>query len=421
MIHRWRKTGVAKQKLRTTLLLGMTFNFSGGCDVTDYSVQPPRIPLDGTTYRLLTEIVTLGPLREGEVIRVSVEGDGISQFRVLVKARDSKQGFVVVSGGRARRDHTFRIPESAEYALQIPNEAEGDLFLHGPRVAVSRRDPDYRPPSEQRVLVVFEPGFLSDPGLHDPTADDAEIRKAFFESVSGVVQNGVLERLRFVFDDTPIRILDENMDELPEEPYSRITLCGNRVQSAEGCSGDSVPGSITCDDSVFFGRVLPEASQEPACLEEREGALPCDGNAQLSDLGNQDQKDRAVVYVGSFQGRGPECFLASVDSVNAMIMGLSHTAAHEIGHLIGLEHVALNDIMKRSPTEAFQRELGICPGQLVEDRGSGAGAGEGLVSTMIHQDPIFYLRANFDWNPPSGRQSILSNRFCVSPSLREFP
>jgi len=131
--------------------------------------------------------------------------------------------------------------------------------------------------------------------------------------------------------------------------------------------------------------------------------------SRVDVTGNRVLDDEAVVYVGSFQGRGENCRFAVINSVNNVILALARTAAHEIGHLVGLYHVPLTDIMERAPTLSFQRELDFNRGQIVLDRGRPLQTSEvdnvingGLevlfepvVLTTIIQDPEFYFRIIF--------------------------
>ena len=85
--------------------------------------------------------------------------------------------------------------------------------------------------------------------------------------------------------------------------------------------------------------------------------------------------------------------------MNNIVLGLSQTAAHEIGHLVGLFHVALTDIMDRSPTLAFQRELSFARGQVLIDArtelADGTAEASSLLLTSVIQDPEIYFGSNF--------------------------
>ena len=89
--------------------------------------------------------------------------------------------------------------------------------------------------------------------------------------------------------------------------------------------------------------------------------------------------------------------------MNNIILGLAQTAAHEIGHLVGLYHVPLTDIMDRSPTGAFQRELVLARGQLLIDsqtvQPNGTVTTSTSVLTTVLQDPDLYFRSIFDVAP----------------------
>ena len=116
------------------------------------------------------------------------------------------------------------------------------------------------------------------------------------------------------------------------------------------------------------------------------------------ELGNQKLDDEAVVYVGSFQGRGETCRSAATDSVNNVVLTLAQTAAHEIGHLVGFYHTQLIDIMNRSATLGFQRELNFERGQIeIEVQRNGQIITEAL--TTVIQEPALYFLTNFDSSP----------------------
>jgi hypothetical protein len=103
-------------------------------------------------------------------------------------------------------------------------------------------------------------------------------------------------------------------------------------------------------------------------------------SGQRIDVGNQDPNDSAAVYVGSFRGT----FV--LDSVNNIINPLAVTGAHEAGHLLGLNHTALDGLMTRNLSFAFQRQLGFQRSQIVLDAGSGP-----EVFTNVVQDPHVYF------------------------------
>ena len=232
------------------------------------------------------------------------------------------------------------------------------------------------------MLVTFDDGFLSNPGLFDPESQSDE-DQAFFASIDPLVRDGITERLQTIFGDTPIALSFDSANP-PDEPYSTLRFSPERVLADDTTLNDAAlpptdPTRPECATRVVFGRVLPEGA--------------------LLDPGNSKQDDQAVVYVGSFQGRGATCQSAAINSVNNIVLGLSQTAAHEIGHLIGLYHVALTDIMDRSPTQAFQRELGFQPGQLLIDAVSD-GQVTSTVLTTVKQDPSLYFSSAFAADSP---------------------
>ena len=83
------------------------------------------------------------------------------------------------------------------------------------------------------------------------------------------------------------------------------------------------------------------------------------------------------------------------NSVTAVSLTLAQVGAHEIGHLLGLQHVDQIDIMNRSATIAFStRELDFSRGQLQFDFISGSEL-QSFVFTSLIQDPEAYFDAVF--------------------------
>jgi hypothetical protein len=235
-------------------------------------------------------------------------------------------------------------------------------------------------PHRQIVVVSFDDGYLTNPGLWDPV-DATQADRDLLDSLSGLVADGIMTMLRDMFADSPIEIVAES-GAPPGEPSSRLTFKPDRVLADDQDTIDTAlppadPTRPQCQARVVFGEVLP-----------RDASI---------DLGNRILDDEAVVYVGSFQGRGEECWFAAINSVNNIVLSLSQTAAHEIGHLVGLHHVEQIDLMNRSATLAFFRKLPFTRGQVQLDRFRN-GERSSEVFTSIIQDPAVYFRSIFAAN-----------------------
>ncbi len=372
----------SRRGLGWLLLLAAVWPAGAGCDILSgglpWGVNPfvdlDPVALDGVARRMAYDVAPLGELDAGAVIRVEVTGQAVEAVLILAENPDSINSGLLTGGGPANAAFNYRVQASGRYyvfALFDPQTGEAQRLA---TLAVGFGDPAYRPPAEQVVRVIFEEGYLTEPGLVDPESFTDEERQVLAD-LSDLVRAEVLDRLRGLFAGTPIEILGED-DPLPNAPWSELHyLSERRLAGADEWFDAALPPLLPehpeCRDVVIFGEVLPHGA--------------------FVDPGNQVLDDQAAVYVGSFQGRGADCRSAAIDSVGSIVLGLSHTGAHEIGHLVGLFHVPLTDIMNRSPTLAFQRELSFERGQiLVED------ATQGQVLTTVIQDPEFYFQAIFD-------------------------
>jgi hypothetical protein len=102
------------------------------------------------------------------------------------------------------------------------------------------------------------------------------------------------------------------------------------------------------------------------------------------DPGNRIPDDDAVVFVGSYLDQS-----GLLVSTNDLVNILAHSAAHEMGHLVGLMHVfRRSDIMWGEPNVAFTRQLDLGRGQVM----FGGWRSEDLYAIpFIYQDPDKYL------------------------------
>lgn len=364
------------------------FFFTAGCPTvpTNNLINPyrdvPPIELDGLPHVITSTLTPIGAFIVGDVISIHVAGQNIDAVLILKEDDQNVEAGIVASGGQANTTLQYRIVVPGRYFIFVQFDPQLSASQLQATITASLGDPAFTPQTNQSVRIVFANNFLSDPGLYDPTSGDISDQQ-FFESISGQVQDGIMQRLQTIFANTPITIIAESAP-LPPAPFSTVTFFPDRVVADNPTLTDSAlppsdPTRPECQVRVVFGEVLPRGSN--------------------LDVGNKIHDDNAAVYVGSFQGRGETCQSAAINSINTIVLGLSQTAAHEIGHLIGFYHVPLTDIMDRSPTQAFQRELIFDRGQLLIDSQTTSFGGISEISTIllttVIQDPAFYFLANF--------------------------
>lgn len=333
----------------------------------------PAVALDGRERVMTYDLMALGDLARDDLLELNVSGDGVEAVFLLIEDSTDNEAGLLAGGGHPERPFRYRVQEANRYYVYALFDQQRPAAERVARIRAAVVDGNDQPLAEQPVRVVFQEGWLTGPGLVDPESFTDE-QTQFLVYIRDQVRTGVLDRLRVIFADTPVRIVAQDEPE-PAGPFSTLTLVGDRQLAGDETLEVAVPPLVgdlpECLQAVIFGEVLPRGA--------------------FVDPGNQVPDDNAVVYVGSFQGRGEACQTGATDSVSTIVLGLAQTAAHEIGHLIGFYHVPLTDVMDRSPTLAFQRELTFARGQLLVESDA-----ETFVLTRIVQDPAIYFRLAFD-------------------------
>ena len=335
------------------------------------------IERDGVSRPLTADVVPLGFLDRDDVIRLEVRVEAVEAVLILMSDETSDETGVIVGGGPPFVPFDYRVQVAGDYFAFVQFDPTADAAARTGTITAGPGDPAFEPPSRQIVRVEFADGYLADPGLFDPTTMPVS-NQAFLESISDVVQAEIVTTLRRIFDGTPIEIIDEH-DAPPSEPFSRLRFLPDRVLADEQNVFDAAlppsdPTRPQCRVRVVFGEILPAGTRQ--------------------DVGNRILDDEAVVYVGSFQGRGETCHTAATDSINNVVMALAQTGAHEIGHLVGLYHVEQVDVMNRSATLAFLRELALARGQIQVERLIGGQVVSEVLPAIV-QDPGLYFRTAF--------------------------
>lgn len=333
----------------------------------------PLLRFDGRAQQVTSAISRLGFHEAGAVLKITVSSDQARAAYILQPDDEPATKGVIIGGGPVMP--TQAVGDSF-FLHRV--QADGDLFLFidGPdgtvaTVVLGSGPPSFHPPTGQTVVLEFEDSFLVN-GLFDPGAPgDDEADRQFLIAIEPTVRAGIIARVREIYEGTPVTILAPG-DPRPEQ-FSVLTVSGESLINA-GDSADVIEvrsDNGECQFGVVFGEVLPRG--------------------RGVDPGNQDPTDRAIVYAGSFRPP-PVCGERSfvLDSVSNIINVLSLSCAHEIGHLLGLNHTALEGLMAQRPSSAFQRQLRFQRSQLTVSDGNVLS-----VATLVIQDPQTYFRNIF--------------------------
>ena len=349
----------------------------------------PLLAIGEGLQPITADVSRLGLLSAGDVLRIRVIGRTARIAYILRPEATGSKG-VIVNGGPVAEDAT----QDRSFFHRVATDGELLLYVDDPIGATVRVEleivdmPGFQKPSGQTIVLVFDDRFLVD-GVFDPAADSPDDEQ-FLLSVQPIVRDGVVDRVREIFEGTPVEILGPGQEDEIPSVFSTIRFLGrckflNSVDASSPIdvirveSGNVPPalGSdcppIGCPPLVVFGEVT--------------------SNSSGVDAGNQDPADEAVVYVGSFRapaGCSDRGFV--MDSVNNIINTLSLTGAHEAAHLLGLSHSALEGLMAARPSLAFQRRLLFQRSQLIQfdpltDTFS--------VATSVVQDPAIYFENIF--------------------------
>ena len=216
-------------------------------DVTGVPLNPyrdlPTIPMDGEPHALEYDIAPLGQLDVGDVVRLQVSGAAVDSLMILTEDAAHDEAGVLAGGGPANVFLDYRVQVAGRYFVHVLFDPSTNPADRWATLTAMPGPATYHPPSQQVVLVVFEDGYLTEPGLVDPDSFTADERQLLAD-LSDVVRTGVIDRLRVIFDGTPIEILTED-EPLPASPYARLVFTARRKTPSPGETWEVTTGEGT--------------------------------------------------------------------------------------------------------------------------------------------------------------------------------
>lgn len=340
---------------------------------TGLEVPTPRelasgtIPADGWFHRIPGVLLSIGHLVPGDEATISIRSDippnvfvldasgsildaaaAVTRFVFVADAEsdcflffESARGVSVQTSVSLRIAPGQQAPPRAAQVVRLNFDATASVTI-----------PDCESLGDGQVCVGL-------PAMDLKAIGDTDDERAFLDLVQPLVEDLVLERLNTIFCRYGVTVVTGS-DSARGQPVSTVHFT-NRV---------GPPSEDRFDTIVDPRRSGP-------CTEE-ECSLIYYGIAR-ADFGNHIPDDEAIVFVGSFINEP-----GFKTSVNDMVNILSHCAAHEIGHLLGLQHAfRRSDIMWGRPNNAFTRDIDFDRAQVSID---------GYLIEFMYQDPERYLR-----------------------------
>lgn len=380
-----------RKPIRTALCLFVV----GGAAACDSSPSPfnpftdlEPLEFNGELQTITSEISPLGRHESGQVLEITILSDMVQGAYILKLDDERDTAGVIIDGGPVNEPFLHRVSEEE-------NLEELFLFLLAPvgtpASAVLNFGPaDFRRPTGQTVVVTFDDDFLFQ-GLFDPgsnTDDDAD----FLRSIEPLVRSDVVSRLQEIYEGTGVTIAGPDQSVGPGESEIHFSGCRVLGEASDSfglqrdCNEDAdcddgadctldfcnpptrtcvhtrvnCPSDFqgVCDSQFLFGQVLPAGQDLADCQE----AVEVPGGRV--DAGNRITDDVGIVYVGGFRGTAGCNPGFPINSTNNIVNALAQSAAHEVGHLLGLNHTALAGLMTSSVSIIFQRELSFQRSQI---------------------------------------------------------
>lgn len=199
---------------------------------------------------------------------------------------------------------------------------------------------DDLPPMDLRLLVDDQnTAFLEQ---FETEQSDARV---FLGDAQALVEDLIAERLSNLFAGFGMQVVTDPADFTDAStPYSTIYFTSQRRRAPDDLLFDTVPMLAPADPggviNLYYGF-----------------------SGTANDIGNRIPDDDAIVYAGSFGGCNLEVLSTDIAS---LANALSNAAAHEMGHLLGLQHTFRRwDIMGEQASNTLVVELGFGRSQLV--------------------------------------------------------